>query len=111
MIKPVLHRILVKQYKLEDTDKDYQRAQKMGIIIPEHEDNKRAQASVDRGVVVEIGETAYKDFGVSPPVKVGDTVAFARYAGKVINDPELNEDFVCLNDEDIVAVLTGEKNG
>ena len=108
MITPILHRIIVKQNKLEDTNKDYQRAKAIGITIPDHEDKARAQAGVDIGIIVSMGSTAYKDFGVAPPIKVGDTVAFARFSGKVIRDPKDEQDYIALNDEDIVAVITGE---
>ena len=111
MIVPLLHRIIVKQQALKEVHKEYKRAEAIGIIIPEHEDNKRAQAGVDKGVVISIGPTAYRDFNVDVPIKVGDVVAFARYSGKTITDPETEEDFVALNDEDIVAILSGDKNG
>jgi len=111
MITPILHRILVKQFKLDETNKDYQRAKALGIMIADHEDNKRAQAGVDQGTVVAMGPTAYRDFNVEPPIKVGDTVAFARFSGKMVVDPEDDEEYVALNDEDIVVVITGAKNG
>ena len=106
MIVPTLHRILVKQQKLNEAHKEYQRAEAIGIIIPEHEDNKRAQAGVDKGTVVSIGPTAYRDYNVDVPIKVGDVIAFARYSGKTIVDPTDEEEYVCLNDEDVVAILT-----
>jgi co-chaperonin GroES (HSP10) len=34
---------------------------------------------------------------------VGDTVFYAKYAGKWIRDPETDEEFLIVNDEDIVA--------
>lgn len=105
MIIPVLHRILIKQDKLEETNKDYLRARAAGIVIPDHEDNKRAQAGVDTGTILAIGETAYRDFGTTPPIKVGDRIAYARYSGKFITDPEDNEEYVALNDEDIVCIF------
>lgn len=105
MIIPVLHRILIKQDKLEETNKDYLRARAAGIVIPDHEDNKRAQAGVDTGIILAIGETAYRDFGTTPPIKVGDRIAYARYSGKFITDPEDNEEYVALNDEDIVCIF------
>jgi len=111
MIEPLLHRILVRQQKLNEAHKEYARAEALGIVTPEHEDNKRAQAGVDKGVVVAIGPTAYRDFHVDVPIKVGDTIAFARYSGKTIVDPENDEEYVALNDEDVVAILTGAKNG
>ena len=52
MIIPTLHRILVKADKLEETDKTFVQARKIGIVIPENEDRKRAQAGVDKGIVV-----------------------------------------------------------
>lgn len=108
MIVPLLHRIIVKQQKLNEAHKEYQRAEAMGIIIPEHEDNKRAQAGVDKGTVVALGPTAYRDFNTDVPVKVGDVVAFARFSGKTIVDPKDDEEYVALNDEDLVAILTKE---
>lgn len=105
MIEPTLHRILVKADKLEETDKTYVQAAKLGIVIPEHEDKKRAQAGVDRGTVVSIGPTAFRDFNAESPIKVGDYVAYARFAGKLLSDPSTEEDFVILNDEDIVCVF------
>lgn len=105
MIIPVLHRILIKQDKLEETNKDYLRARAAGIVIPDHEDNKRAQAGVDTGIILAIGETAYRDFGTTPPIKVGDRIAYARFSGKFITDPEDNEEYVALNDEDIVCIF------
>jgi co-chaperonin GroES (HSP10) len=108
MIVPTLHRIIVKQQKLNESHKEYRRAEAMGIIIPEHEDTKRAQAGVDKGIVMSIGPTAYRDYNVDAPIKVGDLVAFARFSGKVIIDPKDDEEYVALNDEDVVAILTGE---
>ena len=108
MILPILHRILVKQNKLEDTNKDYRRAAAAGLILPETEDKARAQAGVDVGTIIALGSTAYKDFGVDPPIKVGDQVAFARFSGKVIRDPKDDEEYVALNDEDIIAILSHE---
>lgn len=108
MIEPLLHRIIVKQQKLEEADKTYARAKAIGLEIAQHDDNKRAQAGVDKGVVVAIGPTAYRDYNTDIPIKVGDMVAFARYGGKTIIDPKDQEEYVALNDEDLVAILTGE---
>lgn len=107
MITPLIHRILVRPERLEDFNKDIQRAKNMGLVIPELEDMKRAQASVDRGVVVALGETAYRDYEVEPPIKEGDVVTYARFAGKLIEDPESGIEYVCLNDEDLICVIKG----
>lgn len=105
MIEPTLHRIVVKADKLEETDQTYKKANALGLVIPEHEDRKRAQAGVDKGIVVSIGPTAFRDFHSDSPIAVGDYVAYARFAGKAITDPHTNEDFIILNDEDIVCLI------
>ena len=105
MIEVILHRVLVKQEQLKDVDPTYIRAKAAGFIIPEHEETKRAQAGVDKGTIVALGSTAFRDFNVDSPIKVGDVVAFAKFSGKVITDPEDGLDYVALNDEDIVAII------
>lgn len=104
-IQPVLHRILVKPFRLEDIDPDIARAKALGIELVNSE-KKREQAAVDKGEVIAIGATAFKDFGTDSPIKVGDTVAFAKYGGKSIKDGEV--EYTLLNDEDIIAILTKE---
>lgn len=108
MIVPTLHRILVKPDKLEETDKAFVKAKQIGIVIPELEDRKRAQAGVDKGVVQAIGPTAYRDWNTSSPIEVGDYVAYARFAGKYIEDPYTGEELLALNDEDIVCIFRQE---
>jgi co-chaperonin GroES (HSP10) len=105
MIIPVLHRILIRQDKLEDKDEHFSRAKKSGIFIPTMDEHAREQAAVDSGTVLAIGATAFKDFGTESPIKVGDTIVFARHAGKTVVDPESGEKLTCLNDEDVVAIL------
>jgi len=105
MIVPILHRILVKQDRLEEKDETYKRAGKVGILIPSLDEKVREQAAIDTGTVVAIGSTAFKDFGTTSPVEIGDYVVFAKHAGKTLIDPETEEQFVCLNDEDICAIL------
>jgi co-chaperonin GroES (HSP10) len=106
MIIPTLHRILVKADKLEEVDKTRVKAKQLGIVIPEMDEHKRAQAGVDRGTVVTIGPTAFRDFNAESPIKEGDYVAYARFAGKIIDDPYTDEQYVLLNDEDVVCVFT-----
>jgi co-chaperonin GroES (HSP10) len=105
MIKPILHRILVKQDKLDEKDEVFKAAKALGIEIARDE-HSREQAAIDTGEVIEIGPTAFKDFGLDElPIKVGQTIVYARYGGKAITDPETKEVFVALNDEDVIAIL------
>ena len=104
-INPILHRVLVKQDKLEDKDDAFKQAKALGLYIGDLE-QKREQAAIDTGEVVAIGPTAFKDFGLdAPPIKVGQTIVYAKYGGKAIVDPETKETFVALNDEDVIATL------
>jgi len=97
MIKVTGHRLIVKA--------EVQEATESGIIIVADERKERAHSVV--GNVVDIGSTAWKDFGGEPWCKIGDRVVFAKYAGRSIVDPDAPEvEFVILNDEDILAVVS-----
>ena len=99
---PCGHRILVKPEKLQDIDPTYKSASAAGIFIPEMA-KKQEQAAMDKGIVLAIGPTAFKDFGGEAWCKVGDKVAFAKYGGKFV------EELLILNDEDVVCVLKDEE--
>lgn len=105
MIEPLLHRIVVKPENFEELSEDHKYAKKIGLEIVKVDETRNAQASVDVGVVVAIGPTAYKDFGVSSPVSVGDRVNYARFSGKIVKDPATKEEFVVLNDEDCICII------
>ena len=95
MIKPVLHRVLVKPDALEVKTQT-------GIII---QYDKREEKAVETGVILDIGRTAYKEFGTdaeSEGIRIGTRVSFAKYAGKEIKDGE--ERYLMPNDEDIIGV-------
>lgn len=95
MIIPLLHRILIKPDKVENKTES-------GIIL--QIDEKREQAAAETGTIISIGPTCFKDYGGSPEdLKVGDKVAFARYAGKTVKDK--GEEFLLLNDEDLVGLI------
>jgi co-chaperonin GroES (HSP10) len=102
-IKPLGHRLLVKPEKLEEVDEVRKRAIAAGLIL---ETKDREQAAVDQGIVIDIGSTAWKAFDDGEPwASIGDRVVYSRYGGKVIKDPDTQEDFVILNDEDVIAKL------
>lgn len=104
MIQVCGHRVLVRPYTKEKYDPIYEAAKKAGLqVVLENE--KRISASVDKGEVLDIGPTAFKDFGSVPWCKVGDIVVWAKHAHKLIEDPETKEELGILNDEDIVAVI------
>lgn len=107
MIKPLLHRVLIKPDSLE-TDPVFAAAKKAGIELPDHDGIRLEANRIDYGTVVDIGSTAFRAYmnegGLTEvPVKVGDRVSFAKYAGKVMMDG--TEKYIVLNDEDLVAIL------
>lgn len=104
MIIPAGYRVLVEQDPLEKTTE-------AGIVIVS--DEKLEKANINKGTLVAIGSTAWEAFGPNntgrPWATVGDRVIFARYAGKAVDDPEEPyKEYRIMNDEDIVAVITGE---
>lgn len=111
MIEPLLHRILVKPDGLE-VDPAYAAAKRAGLALPDHSAIKMDENRVDTGVVLKIGPTAFRAFMKEGdlkevPLKVGDRVSFAKYAGKTFVNGE--EKLIVLNDEDVVAIM-GESN-
>lgn len=85
-------------------DHKLERAKKAGLVLaPETEkDQERAQAGVDKGVVLAIGPTCAPAW--IDGVKVGDTVAFAKYAGKLVSSLDDPEDkYLIINDEDVIC--------
>lgn len=94
-IIPVLHRVLILPDKVEETSKG-------GIVLSI--DIKREQAAAEKGTVVAIGSTAFRDYGGDEyTLKVNDKVAYAKYAGKSIKENDI--EYIILNDEDITAII------
>lgn len=109
MIEPVLHRILLKQLNITQEDAAFKSARAAGIELPKAGQMEREQAAVDRGEVLAMGPTVFKDFGSDNTLKVGDVIVFARHAGKTVRDPDqAPEDetkYIVVNDEDVIAIL------
>lgn len=102
MIYPVGHKILVKVEEADlKTDWGFE-------VVSE---NKRLEnAAQIIGELHSVGSQAWKafgpDFSGEPWAKVGDKVLFAKYAGEVVTDPETEEQYRMMNDDDIIAVVT-----
>lgn len=104
MIKVGGHRVLVKPLDITDIDPTYSSAKKAGLYVPEQE-KEREQNAVDRGTIIQIGATAHTDFDGDLWFNTGDTVMYARYSGKKVNDPATEEIYLILNAEDVLCVL------
>lgn len=105
MLTPLGHRILVKPEKLEDVDEAFAAAKRAGIALLDT-DARKEQIAVDKGVVVAVGDTAFKDFGGVPWCSVGDRIAYTRYGGKLLKDPSDNVEYIILNDEDAICKIS-----
>lgn len=111
MIKVRGHRLLVKEDPVEKVSKG-------GIVLAV--DEKLERSGVQTGLVVQQGEGCYKAYrtidgdGIErngqPWTKPGDYVIFARHAGRFIKDPVTEEEFLIMNDEDILGVLEDGNN-
>ena len=109
-INVLMHRVAVRPMSIDDWDEGRRQAKAIGLALPSVEtlgaDKNRLSQSVDIGEVTQIGPTAYNDFKIDSPIKVGDVVAYVKSAGKLLKNPFTNEEILCLNDEDICATMS-----
>ena len=99
-------RILIKPFKLQEHDKVYDSAKKAGIILTELSERKE-QVNVDKGTVLQIGAKCHEDY--VGDLAIGDTIAYAKFGGKFITEPNNDEIFLVINDEDCVAIFKENK--
>lgn len=105
MIEPVGYRVMVKPDDVELTTP--------GGIVLALDENIEKHAQV-HGTVVAYGSQAWlatqlDENGTSvgePWVNVGDRVLYSKYGGKTVIDPANGEEFVMLNDVDILARIS-----
>ena len=97
-ILPAGHRVLIKPDAIEEKTAG-------GIILPAAAKDSKEQQQIF-GMIVALGQNAWKDYSDGTPwAAVGDRVAFAKYGGFIIQDPDTREEFRLLNDEDVCAVI------
>jgi co-chaperonin GroES (HSP10) len=102
MIKILLHHLLIKLDEATEADEVYRRAKAAGIELAL---DKREQKAVEYGTVIQVGPTAFIDYGRGPDiVKVGDRVSISRYSGKAVKDVD-NTEYVIVNDNDVLCLI------
>ena len=105
-INLLLHTVLVQPEKVEDSDEVIRRAKAAGLAV---QLDKREEKAVEYGTVIQVGPTAFKDYGRDPSIlKPGDYITYAKYAGKEIKYK--GETYLILNDQDVIATLEKESN-
>lgn len=94
MITLLLHTVLVKLDDIETTTAS-------GIILAL--DEKKERKAVEYGTVIQVGPTAFTDYGRDPTIlEGGDRVSLNRYSGKSIVDTD-GVEYVIINDVDILC--------
>lgn len=92
MIEPEGVKILVEPEKLEEKTE--------GGIYLAPQGLEREQMAVTKGKVLKIGPDAEVTF-FDGPLKVNDTIIFAKYGGMVVKDN--GDEYRVINDEDVIA--------
>ena len=102
MIKAVGHRVLLKPDEIQTKS-----AGGIELVI----DRKAELNDQSLGVIVDIGDDVYAAFKPKREfagLQVGDRVYYAKRAGKWCQDPVTREEFLLVNDEDIVGKYVAE---
>lgn len=102
--KAVGYRVLIKPDPVETESKG-------GIILAIDEDRHRV--AQEFGTIVDVGPQAFKNpkqgMDGTPWAVVGDRVVYSKYGGKLIKDPDTDDEkemwYISLNDEDIIAKI------
>jgi co-chaperonin GroES (HSP10) len=95
-------RILLRPHKIQEHDKVFAAAKAAGLALPEFSERKE-QANVDKGVVLQIGPSCHKDY--VGDLQEGATIGFAKFGGKFVTDPKNDDLLLIINDEDVVCIF------
>jgi co-chaperonin GroES (HSP10) len=95
-------RILVRPLKIEELDETAKRLKALGFDYTE-QDKRKAQASIDKGEVLQIGPKASADY--IEGLEVGDTIGFTQYGGKFVKELNSDETLLVINDEDVIVIF------
>ena len=101
MIQVTGCRLLIKPFKIQEHDKVWAAAKRLGLEVPEISQRKE-ELNIDRGTVLQIGEGAHQDY--VGHLKVGDVIGYAKFGGKFIKDVD-EEIYLVINDEDVVCII------
>ena len=106
MLKALGYRLIVKPDNVKTSHEVKGTDIKLAIAV--HEKLYKAPMSV--GIVIDIGPLAWVDYNKNailkkPWVEIGDKILYSRYGGKLIKDPDTDEDFVVLDDGDVLCKI------
>ncbi|MHB8488260.1 MAG: co-chaperone GroES [Candidatus Dormibacteria bacterium] len=97
-LRPLADRVVVKPVERDEMTKS-------GIVLPD-----TAKEKPQEGIIEAVGNGRYNEqtgVRITPDVKVGDRVMYAKYAGSEVKIDDV--EYLILGEKDILAVV--EKNG
>lgn len=95
-ITPLDLRVLVLPDPVEEKTKG-------GIILADVSKDKEKYAAT-RGLLVAVGENAFKEWGAGAAPEIGQRILYAQYAGSRFKGDD-GEDYIVMNDADVVGVV------
>ena len=106
MLKALGYRLLIKPDEVETSHEVKGTDIKLAIAV----DEKLYKATMSVGTVMDIGPLAWIDYNKNavlkkPWVEIGDKILYSRYGGKLIKDPDTDEEFVVLDDGDVLCKI------
>lgn len=113
VLEVVGHRLAIKVDEVEKVSDG-------GIIIVTDNQEHMELVAAQTGCVVSIGPECWKAYRTinqdtgkevngRPWVKEGDRVFFSKYTSKFIKDPETDEIFALINDNDVIAKIVDKR--
>ena len=102
MISPLGYRVMIEPI---DFEKKYQ-----GMIHIPEQITERQRAGTQEGIVVALGPSAYIEHAGGAWCKEGDHVLFAKYGGLRVTDPDTEQEFILVNDDDVICAVTEVKD-
>lgn len=100
---------MIKPDEIENPAEQFGGLRASGFQVVVNEKAERAAQHI--GQVVQIGQAAWFDFPAEYKnwCKVGDKVVYQRHSGKVVKDPETQEEFYIVNDNDVQCIIKEAK--
>jgi co-chaperonin GroES (HSP10) len=110
MLKALGYRLLIKPDEVETSHEVKGTDIKIAIAV----DEKLYKATMSVGTIVDIGPLAWIDYNKNsmlkkPWAEIGDKILYSRYGGKLIQDPETKEEFVILDDGDVLCKMVDKE--
>ena len=105
MLEALGNRVIIKPDPIEQVSEG-------GIVFAQTKTFMREEkAATSTGTVVDYGPAAWLDpiMGGVPWVEKGDHVAYARYSGKFLTDPDDDIEYVVINDDAVQVKIIDKK--